>query len=978
MITTMEMKDEQFHILGPDFLNSILHEVAEILPSQGPIDVFIHHNTLHGLEHLSFPEALEEGARLFEARPYLDESNYIRYFYDKRINKENLSLVIRRLYENTEQIDDIINILLSTPGAETLQQVKWLLRESNFKVPTDDGILLSAKAWLSSPLIQQKINELAKINPHAAAGLRTLVVHTKDLNQRYDIIKEALWTRCLLVFADGHINAPEAERIATLPQSQELVNSFLIRFCEEYLDLGQAAVQMPDRQFGMLNCFFNLVAGAKSSLPAWMKDLPKIISSYRHLTAEQIILSIINESKLSIETATEIIFNEALALKGWAGFVNLSEKEPKNLHGFDNNIKPRLIDYIAIRLILSQTADKFITQEKHAPSKEHNLNSSLMDRYYHQAFHLFNYVLLAGNIKTAIEDTTYLTIQQNALKHWPKIRRQKTWHLAYEENLYEKTFAALENSNSSSASKKISAQMIFCLDDREESLRRYVEQTDNTIETFGTAGFFGVDAIYQPFSGDQAPYCPVNIRPKHIIRDTAKSAHQPRLQHLQKRQSLNMKINHQLSRHHDSVLQSWSLTLLGTLSLFPMLFSILWPSLRRPFSKFFDLDGSLTNSLSDLEIDFTEQDAESSQQNGYTTAEMSERVAAVLQTIGLTNNFSKIILVFGHGSSSRNNPLRSAYDCGACGGRPGRMNARAFAKMFNKKAVRELLAKNFNIIIPNDTQCIGAYHNTCTDEIQYFDSELVSDSNLSFFNLLKSKLETACQNNSLERCRRFAQIDVSSSQAAIREVHSRSQTLAEPRPEYGHATNAICLVGKRENNKNIFFDRRAFLVSYDYESDTSATILSNILKAVVPVCGGINLEYFFSALDNEVYGAGSKLPHNIVSMLGLMNGTSSDLRTGLPIQMVEIHEPVRLLIVVECTIEQMKLAIKSDPTVKRMVSGQWVRIACKDKSNDFFWDLAPDGSWAKRKSILPAPPLINNLSEYVSSSQDNLDFVRLA
>ena len=36
-----------------------------------------------------------------------------------------------------------------------------------------------------------------------------------------------------------------------------------------------------------------------------------------------------------------------------------------------------------------------------------------------------------------------------------------------------------------------------------------------------------------------------------------------------------------------------------------------------------------------------------------------------------------------------------------------------------------------------------------------------------------------------------------------------------------------------------------------------------------------------------------------------MNGHASDLRTGLPWQMVEIHEPVRILFVVETTPERV-------------------------------------------------------------------------
>ncbi len=41
----------------------------------------------------------------------------------------------------------------------------------------------------------------------------------------------------------------------------------------------------------------------------------------------------------------------------------------------------------------------------------------------------------------------------------------------------------------------------------------------------------------------------------------------------------------------------------------------------------------------------------------------------------------------------------------------------------------------------------------------------------------------------------------------------------EPRPELGHGTNSLCIVGSRDLTKGLFLDRRAFLNSYDYSTD---------------------------------------------------------------------------------------------------------------------------------------------------------------
>ena len=167
--------------------------------------------------------------------------------------------------------------------------------------------------------------------------------------------------------------------------------------------------------------------------------------------------------------------------------------------------------------------------------------------------------------------------------------------------------------------------------------------------------------------------------------------------------------------------------------------------------------------------------------------------------------------------------------------------------------------------------------------------------------------------------------------AARQHVEGRAEDLAQVRPEWGHATNAICIVGRREWTRGLFLDRRAFLTSYDPDQDDAeGTILTRILQAVFPVCAGISLEYYFSYVDNIGWGCGTKLPHNIASLVGVMDGAVSDLRTGLPWQMVEIHEPVRILFVVETTPETMLEIMDRNPGIGRLCRNRWVQLAVID------------------------------------------------
>jgi uncharacterized protein YbcC (UPF0753/DUF2309 family) len=174
-------------------------------------------------------------------------------------------------------------------------------------------------------------------------------------------------------------------------------------------------------------------------------------------------------------------------------------------------------------------------------------------------------------------------------------------------------------------------------------------------------------------------------------------------------------------------------------------------------------------------------------------------------------------------------------------------------------------------------------------------------------------------------------------------VQGRADDLAQPRPDYGHATNAFCVIGRRTRTRGLFLDRRAFLVSYDPSRDGDGAILARIMSAVVPVVAGISLEYYFSYVDPSGYGCGTKLPHNVTSLLGVMDGAQSDLRTGLPWQMVEIHEPTRLAIVVEGTRERVSSVLEANADIGRLVRNRWLWLACLDADSGALWELRSSG-----------------------------------
>ncbi|MFN0031847.1 MAG: putative inorganic carbon transporter subunit DabA, partial [Flavobacteriales bacterium] len=369
---------------------------------------------------------------------------------------------------------------------------------------------------------------------------------------------------------------------------------------------------------------------------------------------------------------------------------------------------------------------------------------------------------------------------------------------------------------------------------------------------------------------------------------------------------------------------------------------------------------------SELTIENTNtEDRENNLQIGYTLDEMTNRVENVLRSVGLLKNFSHLIYSIAHGSSSANNPHHSAHDCGACSGRPGSVNARVFAHMANHEGVRKNLHER-GIDIPAATQFVGGLHDTAADQVDYYDERILSAENKILHAQNKLSFEKALDLNAKERTRRFASINTRASLKHTRkEILKRSVSMFEPRPELGHGTNSLCVVGRRDNTKGLHMDRRAFMNSYDYRTDPEGKILTAVMRPIGLVCGGINLEYYFSRVDNYKLGAGTKLPHNVMGLVGVANSSDGDLRPGLPVQMIEVHDPVRLLVIVEHYPEVVLNTIKTTPEMYEWYNNEWVHIvAIHPDTKEFYYHK--DGAFQLYK---PLPIAINKVEDQLTLAE---------
>ena len=485
----------------------------------------------------------------------------------------------------------------------------------------------------------------------------------------------------------------------------------------------------------------------------------------------------------------------------------------------------------------------------------------------------------------------------------PALVWQRAVEIAFQEGLHSELRSASKAPQEDEDPERPALQAVFCIDVRSEVYRRALEAQDTRIQTIGFAGFFGLPIDYEQ-SGTcyRRPQMPGLLNPVLTVHEAIANSAVKAAQHNRRaRWSALSKKAPAAFGYVESVGIGYALKLLRE--------SLAGGAPRHPVNTCCSSKDAFVVKSADGELD---------------AAAQAELVSGVLGAMTLTSNFAPVVMIVGHGSSTRNNPHAAGLDCGACCGQTGEINARVLAQILNDRAVRAALAQEHEIAIPDDTHFVPALHDTTTDEMRCLTDLPDGAKNV------RAWLEGAGAAARRERSTKLG-LEADGCDEAIR---ARSRDWSQTRPEWGLANNACFIVAPRARSRHINLAGRSFLHDYRWEEDQKAgyPVLELIMTAPMLVMNWINMQYNLSVTDNEVYGCGNKVLHNVVGgNIGVFEGNAGDLRIGLSMQSVHngerwMHDPLRLAVYIAAPRDAIADVAARHDVVRDLIDNDWLYL----------------------------------------------------
>jgi uncharacterized protein YbcC (UPF0753/DUF2309 family) len=738
--------------------------------------------------------------------------------------------------------------------------------------------------------------------------------------------------------ADAAASADSADR-----ESTETLNRHLTKWLAAFLDQNPSRWPMPNREKGFYAAW-RTVAARDADVPGIrsLADLPE--------TPEEALRDVLED--IPEERWTTTFRYHLAALPGWCGFIKWRSRAQ---HSDWQRAHPiSLGQYLAVRLIAARALNVPLAPNHASATLSPNGSSNAAQARVEG----MNDNIPSDHVSAhdGSDDDAPLAA------HW-----LQAWEETYREDLLDRLAetANLEpatDENHPSHAARPKAQWVFCIDVRSEILRRHLEATGHH-ETYGYAGFFGLPIQHEHYgSGLRVKSCPPIVDPKHRIADRRSEDRADEAERYDRWTRLAEAGRSLVKMLKDNLAAAFGFVE-GSGAFFgaAMAGRTLLPEALYRWGERLSAYTSRPDQFCDPVIDRpTGSDdpvsGESDREGNGLPLGLSDEAKllyaqAAFQLMGWTSDFAPVVVFTGHGSQTVNNPYKAGLDCGACAGNPGGPNARALAAICNDPNVRSGLREQ-GIEIPEDTVFLAAEHNTTTDEVTLFVDPEDPPVDATVIEDLQRDLKEARTHAAAERAETFAPRTASSGR---RETQRRAADWAETRPEWGLAGNAGFIIGPRSLTQFLDLEGRCFLHSYDWSVDDDGTGLETIMTGPLVVGEWINMQYYFSTVDNAAYGSGSKTTQNVVGGIGIYQGNGGDLMSGLPLQSVRatddrvFHRPLRLLAVVHAPVDRVETIVDRQDQLRQLFDHEWVALSVIDpERGNRVLRYEPGGTWADR------------------------------
>lgn len=694
-----------------------------------------------------------------------------------------------------------------------------------------------------------------------------------------------------------------------------VADELVARWCAAYIDERGVAWAMPQRDRGFFQAWRALAPHDRRLRRLvgpvgmeWLSHLPDRPAAALGVSLDA--LGVADSDRV------DALREHLGRIPGWAGYAHWQDEwAPPD----DHRHQLRLLDLVAVHVAATAAAAHGAPARQLATPP----NGELLDARTEAVV-----AALGGSA----DDPVATSAVQEILQQVPQPVRSSMWLAAHEGNFRDRLLGLLNRPDPGSSADRPDVQAAFCIDARSEGLRRHLESF-GPYDTIGFAGFFGVPMRWRPFGSNAShPCCPVLVTPNHEVTELPLGADEA-AQAIAVRRAAGAG-HDAFHAAKDSLVGPFALAEAAGYLLGPVSAArTLAPSLVHRTAELLRPRGS---SLRTRPAVASERDPGS----GLALEERAFFAEAIVKTMGLTR-FARLLVLCGHGSQNINNPHSSSYDCGACGGAPGGPSARVAAAILNDPAVRAELVDR-GITVPDDTYVVAAQHDTVSDVVTVLDREDVPDSHERLVAAFERDVALAGARLAQERAQRLP--------GNPAKVRARGRDWAQVRPEWGLAGNAAFVVGPRSITADLNLACRVFLHNYDADADPDGLALETILTAPLVVGQWISAQYYFSTVDPDVFGAGDKMLHNPVGGIGVLLGEGSDLQVGLPIQALAVgpermHEPLRLLAVVQAPIECTESIIQRNQVLQELIGGQWITMAGRSHGGDQWSIRTPSGAW---------------------------------